>query len=82
MTFAEFVGAIIDFLNSYVVPLIFAIAFLSFLWGIVHYFIIGGHEPAKQEAGRSFLFWGLLGMAVLFSVWGLVNMVLATFFSV
>ena len=80
MTFAESVGAAIDFLNYYVVPLIFAIAFLSFLWGIMRSFIYYGENPSTKESGRTFLLWGLLGMVIIFSVWGLVNMVLATFF--
>jgi len=82
MTFAEFVNAVVGFFNYYVVPVIFAIAFLSFLWGIMSAFIYHGENPSNQEAGRTFLLWGLLGMVVMFSVWGLVNMVLRTFFSV
>ena len=80
MTFAEFVDSVRGFLNYYVVPLIFAVAFLSFLWGIMRTFIYHGENPKSQEAGRTFLLWGLLGMVIIFSVWGLVNMVLATFF--
>lgn len=75
------------FVNDYLIatidhiltPLIFSIAFIAFLWGVVQYFFIGAADPWKQETGRSFILWGLLGMIVMFSVWGLVNMILTTF---
>ena len=83
MTFRDFVFSMLDFANFVLVPLVFAIALVCFLWGIVRYFFIGGGaDAAKQEAARGFLLWGLLAMALLFSVWGLVNMVLRTFFRV
>lgn len=82
MTFREFVGSgntgIIGLLNSIVVPVIFALAFLVFVWGVVKYFFLhGGNETSRSE-GKQFILWGTLGMVVLFSVWGVVNMLLST----
>ena len=84
MTFAQFVGVdstghltgsgIIGVLNTVVVPVIFAFAFAAFIWGIVNYFF---HEEKREEA-RNFALWGILGMVVLFSVWGFVNLMLST----
>ncbi len=82
MTFAQFVGSgstgIVGIINTVIVPTIFALAFLVFIWGIVNYFFISGGEEKKLEEGRAFALWGILGMVVLFSVWGLVNMLLST----
>lgn len=82
MTFAQFVGSgttgIIGVLNTIIVPLIFTLAFLVFIWGVVSYFFLHGGEDTKREEGRQFILWGILGMVVLFSVWGLVNMLLST----
>ncbi|MHB1770066.1 MAG: hypothetical protein ACYCPH_03255 [Minisyncoccota bacterium] len=82
MTFAQFVGSgttgIIGALNIIVVPLIFALAFASFLWGVANYFFLHGGEDKSREEGKQFILWGILGMVVLFSVWGLVNMLLST----
>lgn len=79
MTFAAFAFGIIGLINNVVVPLIFALAFLTFIWGIFNYFIMGGADESKQKEGREFVIWGILGMVVLFSVWGLVNVLLNTF---
>lgn len=82
MTFAQFVGngqtGIIGAINTAVVPVIFAFAFAAFIWGVMRYFFINGDDEAKRAEGRQFVLWGILGMVVLFSVWGLVNMLLST----
>jgi hypothetical protein len=79
MTFAAFSSGIVGLINTIVVPLIFAGAFFVFIWGIFNYFILGGADETKQKEGRDFAIWGILGMVVLFSVWGLVNVLLTTF---
>lgn len=82
MTFAQFIGngstGIIGTLNIVVVPVIFSLAFASFIWGIVNYFFLHGAEEAKREEGRQFILWGIIGLVVLFSVWGFVNILLST----
>ena len=82
MTFAQFVGSgttgIIGAINTAVVPAIFAVAFAAFVWGVMRYFFVNGGEEAKRAEGRQFVLWGILAMAVLLSVWGLVNMLLST----
>lgn len=82
MTFKAFIGSgttgIIGIINTIIVPTIFALAFLVFIYGVVKYFFLQGDEDTKREEGRQFILWGLLGMVVLFSVWGLVNMLLST----
>lgn len=81
-SFKNFIGngstGIIGLLNTVVVPVIFAFAFAAFIWGVVNYFFLHGGEEAKREEGRKFVVWGLIGMVVLFSVWGFVNIVLST----
>ena len=82
MNFAQFVGSgstgIIGILNTVVAPVIFALAFLVFVWGVVTYFYIHGEEDTKRAEGRQFMLWGILGIVLLFVVWGLVNLLLST----
>lgn len=82
MTFAQFIGngstGIIGAINVIVVPVIFAASFAVFVWGIVKYFFLHGGEETSREEGRYFILWGLIGMAVLFSVWGFVKLLLST----
>lgn len=69
---------IINLINNVATPLIFALAFIVFIWGIVRYFIFGGHDPAKQKEGRMLMIWGIVGFAVMLSVWGLVHILTGT----
>lgn len=81
-SFKDFIGSgstgIVGLLNSVIVPIIFAFAFASFLWGVVNYFFLHGSEESKREEGRKFIFWGIIGMVVLFGVWGFVSLMLST----
>ncbi len=78
MKFSGYVNGIIGLLNTVVVPVIFALAFAAFVWGVVKYLFIHGNDEAKRAEGRLFILWGVIGMAVLFSVWGFVNLLLST----
>lgn len=84
MTFADFIGngadgtGIIGLLNIVAVPVIFALAFFAFIWGVLKYFFLNDGSESKIAEGRLFVFWGIVGMVVLFSVWGLVNILLST----
>ncbi len=72
-------GTIIDIINTVLVPLIFALAFIVFLWGVFQYFIAGGSDEEAREKGKSLMIWGLIGFFVMVSVWGLVNLFVGTF---
>ena len=85
MTFAQFVGdgsrvggGLIGALNYIVIPLIFALAFLVFIYGVAKHFFLSGDDEGARESGRQFMLWGIVGLVVLFSVWGLVSLLLST----
>lgn len=82
MTFAQFVGngstGLIGVINTVVVPFIGVLIFLVFVWGVINYFFLHSDDETKRTEGRQFILWGLIGMVVYFSVWGLVNIMLST----
>ncbi|MEK7602134.1 MAG: hypothetical protein AAB472_01455 [Patescibacteria group bacterium] len=74
-TFEEWVNnTAVGFVDSYVIPLLYAVAFLVFMFGAFRYFFTGGEE--NREKGRAFLLWSIIGMVAIFSVWGVVNLLL------
>lgn len=81
-TFAQFIGSsttgVVGILNTIVVPIILAFAFAVFIWGVVKFFFLNGGNEESRAEGRQFVLWGILGMVVLFSVWGFVNILLST----
>ncbi|GIW68110.1 MAG: hypothetical protein KatS3mg099_058 [Candidatus Parcubacteria bacterium] len=60
-----------------VFPVLFAVVLLVFLWGVVR-FLWATSVEGKAE-GKAFLFWGVIAMFVVASVWGLVGLLLAAF---
>ena len=69
---------IIDFINNIAVPLIFALAFVVFIFGVFRFFIAGGHDEEKRESGKQLMIYGLVGFFVMVSVWGLVHILTGT----
>lgn len=79
MTVTTLTTKIIDFINGTVIYLLFALAFIFFLWGVFKYFILGGASDETREEGKKFIVWGIVALAVMVSVWGLVNLLVDTF---
>ena len=66
-------------INDSVIPLLFAVATVFFVWGAVKFFIINAAEEAKREQGKQFMIWGIVALTVMLSVWGLVELLTGTF---
>ena len=75
-SFATLVGNIVLVVNQYVIPLLYALAFVYFLIGLVRFIFIDGE--AGREKGKQAMIYGLIGLFVIFAVWGLVNILLTT----
>lgn len=71
--------SILKFVDAVVVPFIFAIAFVVFLWGVFNYFILGGANEEKRSEGSKFVLWAVIGFVLMISVWGIVNLVKSSF---
>ena len=62
-------------IGDMIITLLYALAFLFFLFGMVKFFFSPTEEARVN--GKKFAFWGIIGFAVLFATWGLVNVLLA-----
>ncbi|MCR4333901.1 MAG: hypothetical protein NUV60_02740 [Patescibacteria group bacterium] len=70
---------IIYLINSVLVPLLFAVAFIVFLYGIAKAYIFSHGNADAVKQGHQTILWGLIAFAVMISIWGLVNVVANTF---
>ena len=69
----------ITLINTVLVPLIFALAFLLFLFGVFKYFFSSGAKAEEnRKQGKQFIFWGVIAFAVMVSLWGIVNVLANT----
>jgi hypothetical protein len=58
-----------------IVTLLYALAFLYFIIGMVRFFFSMSDEGREQ--GKQHAFWGIIAFVVLFSVWGIVRLLLS-----
>lgn len=77
--FARLVDYITCLIGRSVIPLIFALAVAAFVWGVIKFFILNADEEAKRSQGKQFMIWGLIALAVMLCVWGLVSVLGGTF---
>lgn len=60
------------------IPFFVALAVLVFIYGLIKYVLSAGDAAARVEA-RGYIIYGVIGIAVMLSVFGLVNLVRNTF---
>ncbi len=65
-------------IGAVIIPLIFTLAFLIFLWGMIKY-INNADNEKKREESKKFIYYGIIGLTVMVSVWGIVRIVTTTF---
>lgn len=70
---------ILYLINSVLVPVLFAIAFIVFIYGIAKAYIFSSGEPAEVAKGHKLVLWGIVAFVVMISLWGLVNVAANTF---
>jgi hypothetical protein len=75
---ANYINSIINFVNSYVIPLIIAAAIVVLIWGIFKFFVLGGADEEARAKGQSLMIWGVLGLVFILSIYGIVNLVANT----
>lgn len=60
-----------------IVPVLIALGVVYFVWGVIT-FVIASDEEAKTT-GRNRIIYGIIGLAVIIGMWGLVNILRNTF---
>lgn len=64
-------------LINQILPFIITLTVLVFLWGVFKFVVSGGDMEARKEA-RGYIIWGIIALAIMVSVWGLVNILIRT----
>ena len=77
ITIVPLLNRINQYILNPIILLAFAIAFVAFFIGIVQ-FINSETADSKREKGKAKIIWGVVGMFVMFSAFGLIRLVLGT----
>ena len=66
---------IINFLKNAINPIagiLVGLAFIYFVWGVIKYVI--SSDPTKKEESKSTIIYGLIGLLIIASAWGIVRL--------
>ncbi len=72
--FSSFLGRINEHIINPLIILLFAVAFIIFTIGLFRFF--GSRENAADlEQGKRSMIWGIIGMAIMVSVFGIMSFI-------
>jgi hypothetical protein len=78
MTYAnELLGRIVEGIVNPIILLLFAVALVVFLWGMVLFVAKGDNEEARKTGGRHILY-GIIGMAIMISAFGIMKLIVGS----
>jgi hypothetical protein len=73
--FNAFLSKVVVQIVNPLILLLAALAFVAFLWGIVQ-FIYHADDAEKRSEGRETIVWGLVGLVIIFGVYGILNLLM------
>lgn len=76
ITIAPFLTKVSDAIINPLIILVFSIAFLVFIFGIVQFINSETADNARDEGKRKIV-WGLVGMTIMFSAYGIIRLIIA-----
>lgn len=71
-------GEAIQYVMNLAFPILLGIAVIVIIWGVFQMILNAGDEEARK-AGRTKLLWGVIGVFLMLSVWGLINILVNSF---
>ncbi|OGZ55717.1 MAG: hypothetical protein A3J04_04180 [Candidatus Ryanbacteria bacterium RIFCSPLOWO2_02_FULL_47_14] len=63
---------------NWVIPVVVALAVLVVIWGAFQ-FVVSAGDPEKRKEGKDKIIWGIVGVVVILSIWGLIGFLASTF---
>jgi len=71
------IGSIETNVVNPILTLFFAVALLVFIWGAFTYIAHADDSTKRSEGGKGMLY-GIIGMFIMFSVFGIINLIAST----
>lgn len=71
----DIIDAAFSIVKDVLIPLAFALCLLYFFWGVVKYLRSSAGSDNAAEEGRRIMVWGIVGLFVASSIWGIVSFI-------
>lgn len=59
------------------IPILMVLATIAFLWGVIKFVVAA--DPDEKSKGRTYMIYGVIGLAAMVAVWGVVRLLVNTF---
>ncbi len=76
-TLTDLIQTVTYYLNL-LIPFLIGLGIFFIIFGVLRYITEAGNEEKRIEA-RQFVLWGVVGVFIMLSIWGLVNILLGSF---
>lgn len=77
VTIASFLDDVSQYILNPLITLLFAVAFLVFIFGIFQFIRSETSDKARGQ-GKDKIMYGLLGMLIMFSAYGIIHAIVST----
>ncbi len=77
VTYQSIIDGITSTIFQPIAYLLFSLGFLIFMWGLIE-FIANPTNASIKEKGKQHMIFGILGLLIMVSVWGIVNLITST----
>lgn len=78
MTIIPFLNRLNNLILNPIIGLAFTVSFAYFIYGIYRFLSVDVEDSSRKESKDAILY-GMIGMVIMFSVYGLIQFVLSTF---
>jgi len=72
--FSNVVGPIISTIVNPIIWLMFAVATVVFVYGVLQ-MVIKGNDPEARKTSQSSILYGIIGMFIMLSAWGIIYLI-------
>lgn len=74
----KLISKINEYILNPIILIIFAVALLFFVFGVFEYLWKSHKDPSAIQMGAKHIGWGLLGMFIMVSVFGIIQVIMNT----
>ena len=75
--FGNTINPIISYIVNPIIMLMFAVATLVFTYGVLQ-MVFKGNDPEARETSKNSILYGVIGMFIMVSAWGIVMLISRT----
>ena len=80
MTIVPFLKDVNNLILNPIIALMFGVSVVIFIYGIVKFLTTdAGDAGSTRIEARNSMMWGIIGMVIMFSVYGIIKLILDTF---